>query len=166
LAAPYEAFRTSDGFIVVGVNSQRLWDRFCTALGDEEMRNDPRFAVRHARVDNRDALQARIEGHFAHGTTAHWQDLLLAHKVPCGPINTIDQALADPHVQARGLLAEVDGRRFTRAPIGMSKTPVELRRGPGAIGQHSAEVLAAVGYSADEIAKLSADGVIVAPDVD
>jgi crotonobetainyl-CoA:carnitine CoA-transferase CaiB-like acyl-CoA transferase len=165
LAAPYEAFRTSDGFIVVGVNSQRLWDRFCTALGDKEMRNDPRFAVRHARVDNRDALQARIEAHFAAGTTAHWQALLLAHKVPCGPINTIDQALADPHVQARGLLAEVDGRRFTRAPIGMSKTPVELRRGPGAIGQHSSEVLGEAGYSPEEIARLAAGGVIVAPDV-
>jgi formyl-CoA transferase len=164
LAAPYEAFRTADGFIVVGVNSQRLWERFCTALGDEEMRNDPRFSLRHKRVDNREALQARIEGHFATGTTAHWQDVLLAHKVPCGPINTIAEALADPHIKARGLLAEVDGRRFIRAPINMSKTPVELRRGPGAIGEHSAEVLAGVGYSASEIAALAESGVIVAPD--
>ncbi|HET9159404.1 MAG TPA: CoA transferase, partial [Caulobacteraceae bacterium] len=104
LAAPYEAFRTSDGFIVVGVNSQRLWDRFCTALNDEGMRNDPRFAVRHARVDNREALQARIEAHLAGATTAHWLEVLLAHKVPCGPINTIAEALADPHVATRGLL--------------------------------------------------------------
>jgi formyl-CoA transferase len=84
--------------------------------------------------------------------------------VPCGPINTIAEALADPHVKARGLLAEVDGRRFIRAPINMSKTPVELRRGPGAIGEHSAEVLAGVGYSASEIAALAESGVIVAPD--
>jgi formyl-CoA transferase len=128
------------------------------------MRNDPRFSLRHKRVDNREALQARIESHFATGTTAHWQEVLLAHKVPCGPINTIAEALADPHVEARGLLAEVDGRRFTRAPINLSKTPVELRRGPGAIGQHSAEVLAGAGYSAGEIAALAKSGVIVVPD--
>lgn len=164
LAAPYEAFRTADGFIVVGVNNQSLWDRFCEALGDQEMHDDPRFAQRYARVDNRDALQDRIESILAHDTTAAWQEKLLAKGIPCGPINDITQALADPHIQARGLLAEVDGRKFTRAPVNLSKTPVELRRGPGRIGRDTREVLTESGFGEDEIDALLGDGVIVAAD--
>ncbi|MDB5439670.1 MAG: putative acyl-CoA transferase/carnitine dehydratase [Caulobacteraceae bacterium] len=160
LAAPYEAFKTADGHIVVGVNNQGLWARFCTALGDEAMRNDPRFAVRHARVDNRDALQERIEAIFAGGTMAQWQEKLLAVGVPCGPLNTIAEALDDPQIKARGLLAQVEGRQFTRAPLVMSKTPVEVKRGPGRIGQHTREVLAEAGYGADEIEALAADGAV------
>ena len=162
LAAPYEAFRTADGHIVVGVNNQRLWERFCDALGDEALRTDPRFAQRYARLDNRDDLQQRIEAIFAGGTTAQWQEKLLAKGIPCGPINNIAQALADPHIAERGLLAEVDGRRFTRAPINLSKSPVSLRRGPGGIGQHTREILTESGFRQDEIDALVADGVVVA----
>jgi crotonobetainyl-CoA:carnitine CoA-transferase CaiB-like acyl-CoA transferase len=164
LAAPYEALRTADGHMVVGVTNQGLWKRFCRAIGDGALAADPRFASPADRVTHRDALQAAIEARLAGATTAHWTERLLAEGVPCGPVNTIAEAVADPQVQARGLIAEVEGRRFTRAPVTLSETPVALRRGPAKVGQHTREVLAAAGYEASDIEALARDGVVALED--
>jgi len=158
LAAPYEALRTKDGWIVVGVNSQRLWLRFCDALGEPAMAQEEGFDRPNRRVRNRDALQARLEAVLARDTTTNWVDRLVAQGVPAGPLNDIAQAWADPQVKARGLLAEVDGRRFVRTPIKLHATPVELRRGPAEVGEHTREVLAEAGFGADEIEALIRDG--------
>jgi crotonobetainyl-CoA:carnitine CoA-transferase CaiB-like acyl-CoA transferase len=160
LAAPYEALRTKDGFMVVGVNSQRLWEKFCRALGDAELKDDPLFAKKYARVDNRDALQQRLEAILARGTTEEWMARLLAEGVPCGRMNTIAEALRDPQVEARGMIVDVEGRKFPRAPMTMSKTPVEVRRGPPRIGQHTREVLAEAGMTEDEIGVLAGIGAV------
>ena len=164
LAAPYEAVKTGDGFIVIGVNNQRLWERFCDALNAPDLKADPDYGNPRERVVHRDVLRDRIEAIFAANTTAHWVEVLLAKGVPCGPINDIDQALADPQIAARGLLSEIDGRRFIRAPIGLSRTPAAIRRGVAQIGQHSGEILAEAGFSAAEIEGLFAAGAIAAPD--
>jgi crotonobetainyl-CoA:carnitine CoA-transferase CaiB-like acyl-CoA transferase len=160
LAAPYEALKTADGFMVVGVSNQRLWARFCAALGAPELKDDPRFEAARARLKNRDALQEELERRLAAHPTEYWMDRLLAEGIPCGPINTIAQAVEDPHIQARGLLAEVDGRRFPRAPIMLSETPVKLHRGPARVGEHTREVLAGAGFSEADIAALAAAGAI------
>jgi crotonobetainyl-CoA:carnitine CoA-transferase CaiB-like acyl-CoA transferase len=160
LAAPYEALRTKDGFMVIGVNSQRLWERLCKALGDPELKDDPLFAKKYARVDNRDALQKRLESILAHGTTEEWIARLLAEGVPCGRMNTIAEALRDPQVEARGVLVDVEGRKFPRAPMTMAKTPVVVKRGPPRIGQHTREVLASAGLTGEEIAALASSGAI------
>jgi len=160
LAAPYEALKTGDGFIVVGVNNQRLWERFCAALGDDDLVRDPTFADGRARVINRDALQARLETILASAGADDWIARLLAKGVPCGPVNTIAQALADPQVVARGLLAQVDGRSFVRAPIGLSATPVAVTRGPPPLGAHSREVLSQAGMTGDQIDDLVEGGVL------
>jgi formyl-CoA transferase len=164
LAAPYEALKTADGFLVVGVTTNRLWERFCEALGDESLAGDPCFDQPHKRVEAREALQARLETILATGSTDAWVERILAKGVPCGPLNTIDKALADPQIAARGMLVEVDGRRFTRTPLTMSKTPVSVRRGPAAIGQHTREVLAEAGRSTLEIDELAANGAILTPE--
>jgi formyl-CoA transferase len=160
LAAPYEALKTQDGHMVVGVNNQSLWTRFCQALGEADLVDDPRFAIPSERVNHRDELQARLEAIFAAHPSSHWLPLLLKAGIPCGPINNIAQAVEDPHIQARGLVAEVDGRRFTRAPVVLSETPVAIRRGVARVGQHSREVLLAAGYSAAEVASFAACGAI------
>jgi formyl-CoA transferase len=160
LAAPYEALKTGDGYLVVGVNNQKLWHLFCEALGDAELEQDPDYALPHLRVKHRDALQERIELTLGQNTTVHWVERISARGVPCGPINNIKEALADPHVKARGFLREVDGRQFPRAPITLSKTPVELKSGPATIGQHTVEVLKAAGLSATDIQNLATQKVI------
>jgi crotonobetainyl-CoA:carnitine CoA-transferase CaiB-like acyl-CoA transferase len=163
LAAPYEAVKTGDGFIVIGVNNQRLWDRFCDALDAPDLKADPDYANPRERVVHRDVLRDRIEAIFAANTTAHWVDVLLAKGVPSGPINDIGQALADPQIAARGLLSEIDGRRFIRAPIGFSRTPAAIRRGVARIGEHSGEILAEAGFTDVEIEGLFDAGAIAEP---
>ena len=165
LAAPYEALKTGDGFLVVGVTTKRLGERFCAALGDEALANDPSFDAPHKRVEAREALQARLETILATASTETWVPRILAKGVPCGPLNTIDKALADPQITARGMLVEVEGRRFTRTPVTLSKTPVAVRRGPAAIGQHTREVLAEAGRAGPEIDRLAASGAILTPEV-
>lgn len=160
LAAPYEALRTGDGHIVVGVNSQRLWKRFCKVLGDSALEDDPLLATPGARVKNRDALQERLEAILVTEPTTTWVERLTAEGIPAGPINDIGEALADPQIRARGMVANVDGREFVRAPMKLSKTPVSVRRGPAEIGAHSREVLGEAGFEDDEIAALLAAGVI------
>ena len=161
LAAPYEALKTGDGWIVVGVNNQSLWRRFCEATGQATLRDDPRFADGISRVMNREELKAAIEAHLVTDTTAAWLDKLLAQGIPCGPINTIDQALGDPHVQARGLIVRMGNRDFIGSPIRMSRTPPGLRRGPAEIGEHSREVLIEAGFSAGEVEDLLASGAVM-----
>lgn len=162
LAAPYEALRTGDGFIVVGVNTQKLWRRLCEVLGEPELADDPRFAAPRERLDNRDALQAHLEALLASDTTASWVERLVAQGIPAGPINDIGAALEDPQVRARGMLAEVDGRRFVRAPVKMSRTPVRLRRGPAEVGQDTRAVLEEAGFGPDEIRTLLEGGAVTA----
>lgn len=158
LAAPYEALRTGDGWLVVGVNNQKLWVRFCEALGEPGLATEEDFDRPNRRVRNRDALQARIEAILARDTTASWLAKLEAKGVPAGPINNIAQAWADPQVQARGLLAEVAGRKFVRTPIKLHGTPVALTRGPAEVGEHTREVLAEAGFADEEIEALIRDG--------
>ncbi len=162
LAAPYEAMKTADGFVVVGVNNQKLWVRFCEALGAPEMATEEGFDRPNRRVRNRDALQARIEAILTTQPTAHWIARLEKVGVPAGPLNDIAQAWDDPQVKARGLMADADGRRFPRTPIKLSETPVKLVRGPAEVGQHTREVLGEAGFSAAEIEALMASGAAAA----
>jgi crotonobetainyl-CoA:carnitine CoA-transferase CaiB-like acyl-CoA transferase len=158
LAAPYEALKTADGFVVVGVNSQRLWKRFCEALDEPGLAAEDGFDSTPGRVANRDALQTRLEGVLARDITANWLAKLEAKGVPAGPLNNIAQAWDDPQIKARGLLAEADGRQFVRTPIKLHDTPVALTRGPAEVGQHTREVLAEGGWTDAEIDTLIADG--------
>jgi crotonobetainyl-CoA:carnitine CoA-transferase CaiB-like acyl-CoA transferase len=163
LAAPYEALKTADGFLVVGVTTQSLWTRLCEALGEPGLAGEAPFADGQARLANRDALQERLEAILARDTTQAWVERITARGVPCGPINDIAQALADPHLTARGFLTEVDGRRFPRTPLVMSQTPVAVERGPAAVGQHTREILSAAGMSQDEIDALVQSGAVAEP---
>ncbi len=158
LAAPYEALETADGYMVVGVNNQRLWLRFCEALVEPGLASQEGFERPNRRVRNRDALKARIEAILSHDTTVNWMVKLEAQGVPAGPLNTIAQAWDDPQVKARGLLAQVAGRRFVRTPIKLHGTPVEVRTGPAEVGQHTREVLAEAGFSSTDIEALIAQG--------
>jgi crotonobetainyl-CoA:carnitine CoA-transferase CaiB-like acyl-CoA transferase len=158
LAAPYEALKTADGHMVVGVNSQRLWKRFCEAVGEPGLAVEAGFDTPGGRMQNRDALQARLEGILAGDTSANWVLKLEAKGVPAGPLNDIAQAWDDPQIKARGLLTEVAGRRFVRTPIKLHDTPVALTRGPAEVGEHTREVLAEAGFSSAEIDALVAQG--------
>jgi crotonobetainyl-CoA:carnitine CoA-transferase CaiB-like acyl-CoA transferase len=161
LSAPYEALPTRDGYIVVGVNNQKLWARFCGVIGRPDLQDDPRFASPRDRVANREALRPLLVTELARADNAQWLEGLLAAGVPCGPINDIAGAAADPQVQSREFFVEIDGRKFARAPLGLSRTPVTVRRGPAAIGQHTFEVLTDAGFEPARIRDLAASGAVL-----
>jgi crotonobetainyl-CoA:carnitine CoA-transferase CaiB-like acyl-CoA transferase len=153
-------FKTRDGHINIAASGGAIWERLCRAIGAEVLLDDPRYATADARSKNRDALNAAIEKHLADGTCAEWVERLNAAGVPSGPINSIDKVFADPQVEHLGLVQEIEtgdarGRlRVVSQPVTLGRTPSRLVAAPPECGQHTEEVLAEFGFSAEEIAAL------------
>ncbi|PSK91835.1 crotonobetainyl-CoA:carnitine CoA-transferase CaiB-like acyl-CoA transferase [Murinocardiopsis flavida] len=164
-STPYQAYRTADGYVTIGANNDRLWRRLVLdALHRPEWLDDPRFATLPARMEHIDALQDAIEEVTADRTTAEWIEALDKAGVPGGPVLRYDEALADPHVVARGMIAEVDhpiiGPMRTIAPPAKFSSVDFAVRGPAPwLGQHTRRVLAEAGLGEAEVDALCADGV-------
>lgn len=165
-SAPYQAFRTKDGHVTVGANTERLWRRLCIDVLDmPDWIDDPRFCNNELRLENVDELEREIEAILALKPTAEWVDRLDAAGIPGGPLYTYDQALASEQVKARSMVVEVDHPRIGRMKtIGvapkMSASPFQITRPAPWLGQHSAEVLQEMGTPAEEIDKLFVAGVV------
>ncbi len=159
LSAPYQALRTREGYITVGANNQRLWQRLCDAIGRPELAADERFATNDARMANREALEAELESALAARSTDDWVAVLSEAGVPCGPIHDYRQVFEDPHTQAREMEVRLDhpveGRISALGiPVKLSETPGSVRRPAPLLGEHTAEVLGEAGFSDAEIAAL------------
>ncbi|MDQ4489476.1 CaiB/BaiF CoA-transferase family protein [Sinomonas sp. ASV486] len=163
--APYQAFPTADGFVMIAVGNDRLWRAFAVALGRPDLAADARFATNPLRVAHRDDLVHLIEEILSTATTRAWVARLEEAGIPVGPIQTVDEALSDPQILARGMVAEVEhpsaGRlRTVACPIRLTRTPASVRMPPPLVGQHSDEVLTALGYSRSDIERMHAAGAI------
>ncbi len=145
-AAPYQIFRTADGWITIGGASQAIWLRLCRALGRPDLAEDPRFKDNAARVANREALVEVLQAILAGAPTSHWVATLQAADIPAGPVQSYDAVLADPQVRAREMVAEIGhpgaGRMAVLGiPVKLSATPGDLRRPAPRLGEHNGEVL-------------------------
>jgi crotonobetainyl-CoA:carnitine CoA-transferase CaiB-like acyl-CoA transferase len=145
--APYQVFRTKDGWVTIGPNTPSLWRKFCAAIGRPALAEDPRFKDKASRVANRPALVAQLEEVLAVHATAHWVELLIGAGIPVGPVKTYDQVFADPQVKARGMVTEIEhptaGRFKTLGiPVKLSANPGKLRRPAPRLGEHTEEILA------------------------
>lgn len=158
ITAPYEAFRTADGWIMIAAGNDDLFRRLCGALELADLPADERFSRPAARVANREALHALIEERLRADSSAAWIERIQAAGVPVGPVNRLDEAVAHPVTAERGILVEpLDAERFpgvrlVRLPFDDARPP-QLRR-PPTLGEHSEEILAEAGFAQDEIDRL------------
>ena len=162
---PYQSFQASDGYFILGVANQGLWERFCQGIGHEELLADPRFTTNDDRVAHRAECVAALGDIFRQKSVAEWVDIIEACGVPCGPINAVDDVVKDAQVNARNMIAEVahpnvPNLRFPNSPLKLGETPPEIHRPPPLLGQHNDEVLGELGFSAEAIDGLRARGVI------
>jgi crotonobetainyl-CoA:carnitine CoA-transferase CaiB-like acyl-CoA transferase len=160
---PFQNFRTADGWIVIVCAKEKFWLRLIEVLGIGQVRTDPRFAGFAARRANRAHVIATLQDALATRTTAEWIAALTAAGVPCGPINDVRAALADPQTVARGLITEVDHPSFGTAswiasPVRVGDPPSEHRRAPH-LGEHTEIIVRDVlGYAPGRIAELRTRG--------
>ena len=162
---PYQDFPTADGHMILAIGNDGQFARFCEVAGRSELAADARFATNRARVENRAELIPLLNEITATRTTTEWIAQLEARAVPCGPINGLAEVFADPQVQARGLAVKMPHPEagevpLVASPIRLSKTPVEYRRAPPLVGEHTDEILADLGVDAAGIAGLRERGVV------
>ena len=159
MIAPYQAIRCADGYITLGTANDRLFHRLCELLGHAEWADHPDYVDNTARVRNRVALVAQIEAITVRHPRRHWLSVLEEREIPCGPINTYEEVMSDPQIQARQMVVDTDhptlGRvRTLGTPLKMSDTPLVTGRPAPLLGEHTEQVLQEAGFTRDEIAAL------------
>lgn len=163
---PYQAFRAADESFVVAIGNDRQYQRFCTAIGMQQLASDARFATNVDRVANREALILQLDEHFLNADAGYWLAALARARVPSGPINRVDKALGDPQVAARNMRIDVMHERCNT--ISLVSSPMKLgsmQAGAGVmppptLGEHTGEILTSLlGLPASAIMELARAGV-------
>ena len=163
---PYTTYQAADAMIALAVGNDNQFARTADVLGHLEWANDPRFKTNRARVENRITIDGLIGDTLARDNADAWLSKLKAVGVPCGKINSVAAALADPHTAARNMVETVEhptvgALKMLGIPFKFSDTKPSVRRAPPTLGQHTDEILATeLGLDADAIARLRRDKVI------
>ncbi len=163
---PYQVFPTADGFMVLSIGNDPTFKRFCDNFGLSHLLEDERFATNAARVQNRKLVTDTLTPVMKTKTTGEWVRRLEELKIGCGPINTLKEVFADPHVQAREVVREMQHAsgspvKVIANPVRLSRTPADYRLPPPLLGQHTEEVLRdRLGLEEDRLAALREGGVI------
>jgi crotonobetainyl-CoA:carnitine CoA-transferase CaiB-like acyl-CoA transferase len=164
--APYEPVQGKDGkWFILGIGSDNTWRKFCEVAGLEQLSSDTRFATNAGRVDQYDILMPQVRAVIQQRTANEWLELLRVADVPVGKINSVSEALADPHLSERNFIIELEHPllgmlRSLATPITMSRTALRYDLHPPALGEHTHEILTELGYVSEQILTLRQDGVV------
>jgi CoA:oxalate CoA-transferase len=166
-ASPSGTFRTADGLLNIAANKQEQFEALCRVVGRPGLATDPRFAQRQVRLQHREALKALLEEALAERGTDAWWSLLVAAGVPAGPVYTVPQALEQPQVAQRGMVAtfaDVPGVgrdvRVLRTGIKLDGRAPAVEAPPPRLGEHTDVLLAELGYDTADIERLKAQGAV------
>ncbi|MBI4338364.1 MAG: CoA transferase [Chloroflexi bacterium] len=167
-AAPFQAFRSSDGYFVVALltDDGPTWRRFCDAVGLPELAADNRFQDNRGRTQNTAALADLLQRAFERLPRTYWLEALGRAGTPCGPVNSVAEVAQDPQVQHRGMIATIPHRTagvwmVANTPFRLGGAPT-VPQGPSpALGEHTQEVLGRfLGLSAEEVVRLREKGIV------
>ncbi|WP_436906849.1 CaiB/BaiF CoA transferase family protein [Halosimplex marinum] len=163
--APYQTFETGDGYINVCILNEKLWGELCEAIDRPDLVDDERFAQNAARVEHQDELEAEIEATLAEKTTDEWIEVIAEDAgVPAGPVYSVEEALTNPQVEARGAVSEIEHPEIGDVPVVEHPLKFEgvdsgFELPPPLLGEHNREVFRDLGYSEEEVDELEAMGV-------
>lgn len=164
---PFTSVPCADGYLILAIGNDALWEKFCRLVGRGDLWADPEFRTNHDRTENWGRLEPLLAEVFAGRTTAEWLSLLEGAGIPCGPINGIDQVVEDPQIAAREMVVEVE--HPVAGPLKMAGCPVKLsgaprhwlRRPSPRLGEHTEAVLGSIlGLGPDEVRALREAGVV------
>ncbi len=163
--APYEVFATSEGDLMVTAGNDDLFARLCDALGFADLAADPSYRRNADRVANRDALHDLLEARFFERPAIEWHALLRSRSVPCTPVRSVADFVEDDHLAALGMLVplphpDIPDLRVVGTPLNLDGVRPGSRRPPPLLGEHTEQVLADLGYSAEDIDDLTRQGVV------
>jgi formyl-CoA transferase len=156
---PYQPFDAADQPIIIAVGNDRQFARLAEMCGHPEWIGDERFASNGARVANRDEMVRLVSEAIRQKAASEWLGQLEAAGIPAGPINRITQALSDVQAQHRGMVRTIAGMPLVGSPVRLDSERADSDLPPPALGEHTSEVLSALGLDSDAVARLRAEGV-------
>jgi crotonobetainyl-CoA:carnitine CoA-transferase CaiB-like acyl-CoA transferase len=163
--APYQAFPTTDDYVVVACASENIWPRFCRALGREDLVDDERFATNEDRVTNREALEEILTAEIQEYATDDIVSLLRDHDVPASPVNDMADVFSHPQVQAREMRRELDhptvgNVEMPGTPMNFSELMTAFDKHPPRLGEQTDEILAEHGYTPEDVARFQENDIV------
>lgn len=164
-AAPSGMFKTQDGYLNIAANQQEQWENLADELGLPELITDPRFQERDIRKGNRYLLNPLLEAKLIQKPTAHWVEVLNTRGIPTGDVLSLEAALTSEQSRHREVIADIEqpgiGKvKVFNLPAKFSKTPAQIDMPPPRLSEHTEQILADLGYSAEEIKMLRQQQVI------
>jgi crotonobetainyl-CoA:carnitine CoA-transferase CaiB-like acyl-CoA transferase len=162
---PWQAFKTSDGYVVVAARDEKFWQNLCDAIGRPDLKDDPRSANNSSRVANRDYVVGILSDEFGTKSNTEWLAILDEYDIPNAPVNDLEQVFTDPQVVARGMIGTykhptLGDIRYPPSPIKFSEWDAPNRPAP-MLGEHTVEVLTGkLGLDEPEVRRLAGDGVV------
>jgi len=161
---PYQVFKAADQDFIIACGNDKQFVALSNAIGLPDLSNDPRFTTNALRIKHRSEIGELLSAHFLSDNAKHWVEVIHAVKVPVGLINNLEQAFEEPQVKARDMLVEMqhplkDKLKVIGSPIKLSRTPVEYKKAPPMLGEHTNEILGRVA-DAEKLAELRSKGII------